>query len=59
MNTRSLRSAFERIDRQLRSMYSLAYVSSNPSHKRDFRRIAVRPLNPDYRVRARPGYHVR
>jgi VWFA-related protein len=48
---------FESIAAELRSQYSLAYVSTNSEQNGDYREIRIRPRNRDYRVRARKGYY--
>ncbi len=47
---------FQEIARELRSQYSLAYVSSNTAHDGTFRRINIDPLEKNVRVRAKAGY---
>lgn len=47
---------FREISRELRSQYSLAYVSSNPAHDGTFRTITLLPRQKDFRVRAKTGY---
>jgi VWFA-related protein len=47
---------FQEIARELRSQYSLAYVSTNPSHDGTFRNISIEPHDKNLRVRAKPGY---
>jgi VWFA-related protein len=47
---------FREIARELRSQYSLAYVSTNRAHDGTFRNIAIKPLQKGLQVRARPGY---
>jgi len=47
---------FQEISRELRSQYSLAYVSSNPAHDGTFRAISILPNNNIMRVRAKSGY---
>ena len=47
---------FQEISRELRSQYSLAYVSSNTAHDGTFRRITIDPLEKNVRVRAKTGY---
>ncbi|MGH9403695.1 MAG: VWA domain-containing protein [Terriglobia bacterium] len=51
-----LASAFQAISKELRSQYSLAYVSTNTTHDGTFRHIRVKPLEKGLRVRARAGY---
>lgn len=47
---------FQQIARELRSQYSLAYVSTNQAHDRIFRTITIEPLQKGLQVRAKPGY---
>jgi VWFA-related protein len=51
-----LASDFREIARELRSQYSLAYVSSNTAHDGTFRNITLQPREKDMRVRAKSGY---
>lgn len=55
----NLQQAFDEIERELRAMYSIAYVSTNPARNGKFRRIEVRPVNAAHKIRARPGYYAR
>jgi VWFA-related protein len=48
---------FGEISRELRSQYSLAYVSTNPEKDGEYRRVRIVPVNNEYRVRARQGYY--
>ncbi len=47
---------FQEISRELRSQYSLAYISSNPARDGTFRTITLEPLQKGLRVRAKNGY---
>jgi VWFA-related protein len=47
---------FQEIARELRSQYSLAYISTNKAHDGTFRSITIRPLQKGLQVRAKPGY---
>ena len=47
---------FQEIARELRSQYSLAYISTNKTHDGAFRTIAIEPLHKGMQVRAKPGY---
>ncbi len=47
---------FQEIARELRSQYSLAYVSTNPAHDGTFRNIDIEPLEKGLRIRAKSGY---
>ena len=51
-----LAANFKEIARELRSQYSLAYVSTNTSHDGTFRKIAIQPVDNSLRVRAKDGY---
>jgi VWFA-related protein len=47
---------FREIARELRSQYSLAYVSSNKAQDGTFRNITLQPREKEFRVRAKNGY---
>ena len=47
---------FQEIARELRSQYSLAYVSSNPARDGTFRNITIEAREKGLHVRAKPGY---
>jgi VWFA-related protein len=51
-----LAANFEEIARELRSQYSLAYVSTNPTHDGTFRSITIQPVDKNLRARAKNGY---
>ena len=51
-----LASNFQEIARELRSQYSLAYVSTNTAHDGTFRKITIQPIDNSLRVRAKDGY---
>jgi len=53
---RDLEANFQEIARELRSQYSLAYVSTNDKMDGTFRTISVEPLEKNLRVRAKNGY---
>jgi len=53
---RDLAGNFQEISRELRSQYSLAYVSSNPAHDGTFRTITLAARDKGLRVRAKTGY---
>ncbi len=53
---RDLASAFQKIAKELRSQYSLAYISTDKAHDGTFRRIRVKPLEKGLHVSARAGY---
>jgi VWFA-related protein len=47
---------FREISRELRSQYSLAYVSTNSAHDGTFRAITIQAKEKGVRVRAKSGY---
>jgi len=51
-----LAANFEEIARELRSQYSLAYVSTHSARDGTFRNISIRPRGKDLNVRAKSGY---
>ncbi|MGH9355181.1 MAG: VWA domain-containing protein [Terriglobia bacterium] len=51
-----LTSAFQGIAKELRSQYSLAYVSTDAAHDGTFRTIRIKPRRKGLRVSARSGY---
>lgn len=56
MQARDLTTEFKRIAKELRSQYSLAYVSTDQAHDGTFRRIKIKPLMKGLRVQAKAGY---
>ena len=53
---RDLAANFQEISRQLRSQYSLAYVSSNKSHDGTFRAITLQTVGKGLKIQAKDGY---
>jgi VWFA-related protein len=51
-----LAANFQEIARELRSQYSLAYVSTNAAHDGTFRKITIQPVDKNLLVRAKDGY---
>jgi VWFA-related protein len=49
--------AFHRIEQELRSQYSLGYVSTNSARDGTYRRIRIIPRDPGYKITARRGYY--
>jgi VWFA-related protein len=47
---------FEEIARELRSQYSLAYISTNTAHDGTYRAIEIKPRDKGMRIRAKAGY---
>lgn len=54
-----VREAFNQIGEELRSLYELAYTSSNQTRDGSFRRIEIRARQKEFKVRARMGYFAR
>ena len=54
-----LTKAFAEIAGELRSMYEIAYQSTNKNRDGLFRKVIIRPLRKDLVVRSRPGYYAR
>ena len=52
-----LTEVFAQISEELRSQYSLAYVSANGARDGRYRRIRIIPKDPAYKVKAREGYY--
>ena len=52
-----LTEVFEEISDELRSQYSLAYVSSDPTRDGKYRHIRIIPRDPSYKIKARKGYY--
>jgi Ca-activated chloride channel family protein len=48
--------AFEQIDTQLRTMYELAFASTNPAHDGSYRKLTIRLKQSGLTVRAESGY---
>jgi VWFA-related protein len=53
----SFQKIFDEIAQELRSQYSLGYVSTNPNKDGKFRQIKIVPRDSSYMVRARKGYY--
>ena len=56
-NRSDLTEVFSEIAEELRSQYSLAYVSTNAARDGKYRRIRILPKNPAYKIKAREGYY--
>ena len=56
-NRSDFEEIFATIAEELRSQYSLAYVSTNPDRDGEYREIRIRPNDGDLRIRARRGYY--
>jgi Ca-activated chloride channel family protein len=51
-----LESAFRDINQELRSQYSLGYISSNPKHDGGYRRIEIKATDRNLKLNYRKGY---
>ncbi len=56
-NSDDFEEIFAQIAEELRTQYSLGYVSTKPEKDGEYREIRIRPRNRDYRVRSRRGYY--
>lgn len=52
-------AAFAEISGELRSLYSVAYHSTNPAHDGTFRKVVIQSKRPGIVVRARAGYYAK
>ena len=56
-NSEKFEEIFAQIAEELRTQYSLGYVSTDPRQDGEYREIRIRPRNRDLRVRSRRGYY--
>jgi len=54
-----LKDAFDQIEAELRGLYSVGYVSSQPGQPGQFRKIEIRTKFQGLAAKSRPGYFVR
>jgi Ca-activated chloride channel family protein len=54
-----VKQAFAQIAEDLRSLYSVAYHSTNTRRDGTFRRVIITTSDPSYTIRARTGYYAR
>jgi VWFA-related protein len=52
-----LKEAFDQIQEELRSQYSIGYTSDNAKADGSFRKIEIKPKKDDLRIQARKGYY--
>jgi VWFA-related protein len=52
-----LRQAFDQISAELRSQYNVGYVPTNTIRDGSFRKVQIKPKQPDLKVQARSGYY--
>ena len=55
----NLKQDFAEIAGDLRSLYDLAYQSTNPTRDGTYRKVVIQPTRPGLSVRARTGYYAR
>jgi Ca-activated chloride channel family protein len=55
----NLKQAFAEIAGDLRSLYDLAYQSTNPTRDGTYRKVIIQTTRPGLSVRARTGYYAR
>jgi Ca-activated chloride channel homolog len=55
----NLPEAFQQIGDELRSLYSIAYHSTNKSQDTTFRKVVIQPKQSGLTVRAKAGYYAR
>jgi VWFA-related protein len=55
-NTNDMASGLDRIDREIRSRYTLGYYTTNQNFDGAFRKVKVEVTRPGTEVDARPGY---
>jgi VWFA-related protein len=56
-NTNDVAAGLERIDEEIRSRYTLAYRSTDPTFDGSFRKVKIEVHRPDVKVMARAGYY--
>ena len=54
-----IEQAFAEIAGEVRSLYEVAYQSTNRERDGSFRKVEIKPVNPDIVVRSRAGYDAR
>jgi Ca-activated chloride channel homolog len=55
----NLKEAFAEIAGDLRSLYQIAYQSTNPTRDGSYRKVVIQTTRPGLTVRARTGYYAR
>lgn len=53
----TLQEAFNELQDEMRSQYSIGYTPSNPAKDGTFRKIEIKASNKDWKVQARKGYY--
>ena len=53
----TLQNAFDELNAEMRSQYSIGYIPTNPTKDGTFRRIEIKTGNKDWKVQARKGYY--
>lgn len=55
----AMRKAFEEIEQELRTLYTLGYATTNPTRDGRYRKVEIRAKEVGLTVRAKPGYYAR
>jgi VWFA-related protein len=55
-NPKKLRDAFDQIQAELRSQYTIGYVPTNTVADGKYRKMELKPVSPEYKTQARKGY---
>ena len=55
-NPKKLRDAFDQIQAELRSQYMIGYVPTNTVADGKYRKMELKPVNPEYKTQSRKGY---
>jgi len=58
-STEDVAKSLHQVSEELRSMYDLGYVSTNPVRDGTFRKLVIRVKKEGFTVRAKPGYYAR
>jgi VWFA-related protein len=56
-NPKKLREAFDAIGAELRSQYMVGYTPTNTATDGKYRKLEVKPVDPEYKAQARKGYY--
>ncbi|SNT37947.1 Ca-activated chloride channel family protein [Granulicella rosea] len=59
VHTMKVSEAFAEIAGELRSLYGVAYQSTNPTRDGSFRKVVIRPVRKGLVIRARAGYYAK
>ncbi len=56
-NKHPLREAFQQLQDEMRSQYSVGYIPTNSTKDGSFRRLEIQTNSKEYKVQARKGYY--